>query len=1273
MRTCSLIHLALFSSMFGAIALNGIPGVNALPKPIVPGKSTSAVDLKFQPQSAPSGSVRREPAALPTTQTAQSNPTETTSPPAETTPPPPVPASAPLAPSEVRILTPQTQTTGAQATNLVVQYAAGAKVQVTVNQQPLNPATTTQVQPDPANNVVNQVWYNIPLKPGANVLTVQAEGGSPTSVTVTVHDTAAKILFLPTTNPQIPADGRSSVTVEGQIVDGLGQPVPQDAVVTLTASAGKFVGADFDRERPGFQVLARGGKFTAKLQSNLAPQKVRIRAATDLQELRQVELGKDNPVLPPIQKNNNGQSLSQSLVTPPPLTPINSPVTSELDAYTQVEFTTNLRPFLVSGSVSFRLGAGGTDFYGSFRDFLNPNQIDEDVRFDSAINAFATGRIGDWLLTAAFNNQRPLNQTCDGTTRLFRDTQFCDQVYPTFGDSSSTDFLTPSIDSVYARIERTSPFAGAGTDYFMWGDYSSPEFATPSQLYTATNRQLHGFKGNFNLGNLQITAMYGNNLQGFQRDAIAPNGTSGYYFLSRRLVLGGSEIVYLETEELARPGTVVSRKQLVRGPDYEIDYDRGSLLFRRPIQQVEFDPFGRTLVYRIVITYQYDGTNSGDTNLYAARLQYNFSREFQRESWLAASYLLQDENGRQFELYGADAYFPIGKDARLIGEFARSSNDSFFLGNVSGNAYRFELNGNLFEGVFARAYYNSVDENFANNATFSFSPGQTRYGAEVAAKVGRTTQLQFQVDHEANFGIASSTLNAFTNLFDPRPEPIPGSPLDNSLTTIRAGVLQKIGVADLSLEWVNRSRADSVAGRLTADSNQIVSRLTYPILKDLVFRAQSEQNIGSEDPLYPSRNTVGLDWRPYPGMTVRLAQQFISSTSQFQNNSITTLDTVFDQKLDEDTTFTGRYSILNGVGGLTSQTAFGLNRRIVIAPGLRATLAYERIAGDIFAYTGAGQQFAQPYAVGQSSASLGVTEGDAYSIGLDYTDNPNFKASGRFEYRTSDLGNNLVISVAAAGKLSPSLTALTRYQQANYANQLLTGIAGDSISFKLGLAYRNPFSDKFNALLSYEFRQNPFTTPDLLSFGTETGGSNHLVAVEAIYAPNYRWEFYGKFGLRSSRSYVAQDLLGTNAITLGQLRATYRLGYRWDVGGEVRWISQSLVGYDEVGFAVEAGYYLTPNIRVGLGYSFGEAKDRDLGDRSKGGPYLLFTLKLNELFEGFGLQRAFPENAAPKVAPPQQQESVPRSVAVETNSQAPPPTDSASPPATQPTSGGQGQ
>lgn len=1158
--------------------------------------------------------------------------------------PPAAPASVPTA-SDVRILAPQTATTGDRSTSLIVQYPAATKVQVTVNQKPIDPAIQTQTQPG-TDNSVTQVWYDIPLQPGDNTLTVQPEGGTPVSVTVTAKETTAHLEFLPASDPRVPADGRSSVTVEGRITDDAGQVILQDAIVTLTASAGKFVGVDQDTERPGFQVLAQGGKFTAQLQSNLAPQKVRIRAAVDLREAKPSQAGdaNSNRPLPPIQKANDGRSRSDAVLSPAPLAPLEglSPQLPKLEAYTQVEFITNLRPFILSGSINFRLGAPGTDYYGSFRDFLSPDRInDGSPRFDFGAAAFATGRLGEWLFTGAFNSQRPLNQTCDGTTSLFRDTQACDQTYPVYGDSSTTDYLTPSIDSVYLKLERTSKVPGAGSDFAMWGDYSTPELATASQYYTATNRQLHGFKANYNLGNFQITGLYANNLEGFQRDSFTPNGTSGYYFLSRRLVKSGSELVYLETEELGRPGTLVERKQLFQGQDYEVDYDRGSLLFRRPVQTTDFDLFGRTLVRRIVVTYQYEGT-SKDTSLYAGRAQYNFARTPGAESWAAASYLNENQGDRTFALFGLDALIPLGKDAKIVAEYARSTNDSIFRGTIRGNAYRLELNGKLTPGILARAYYRSVEENFSNDATFSFTPGQTNYGAELSAKVSPSTSLLFQVDREINFGIATavnSVSTGLTNLFNPNPDPVPGARVDNSLTTVRFGVLQKLGIAELGFDFVNRTREDRIDPRLLDQgSSQFVSRLNVPLTRTLLFRAQNETNVGTPDPLYPNRTTVALDWAVMQGVTLRLAQQFRDETSIYRTNSVTSLDTIVDQRLTENTSFTGRYSILTGVNGLTNQGAIGLNHRIKLAPGLRATIGYERIFGDIFAYTAAGQQFAQPVAVGQSAASLGITSGDSYSVGLEYLDNPNFKATGRYEYRTSKAGDNMVISAGAAGKLSPALTALARYNQGNFANQLLTNAGlGDTINLKVGLAYRDPSSDKFNALFRYEYRQNPSYTPDTLLVSSGTGSTVNLFALEAIYAPNYRWEFYGKFALRSTKSYLAKDLLGTNSITLAQLRTTYRLGYRWDVAGEVRWIGQPDTGYQEVGFVAEIGYYVTPNLRVAAGYSFGDAQDRDFGDRDRGGFFVGLSLKLDQLSDIFGFKR--------NVAPPQQQESAIKPIA----------------------------
>ena len=167
--------------------------------------------------------------------------------------------------------------------------------------------------------------------------------------------------------------------------------------------------------------------------------------------------------------------------------------------------------------------------------------------------------------------------------------------------------------------------------------------------------------------------------------------------------------------------------------------------------------------------------------------------------------------------------------------------------------------------------------------------------------------------------------------------------------------------------------------------------------------------------------------------------------------------------------------------------------------------------------------------------------------------------------------------------------------------------------------------------MRYEYRENPNSNPTTLLFGTGSGSTAHLFALETLYTPNYRWEFYGKFALRSTTSYLASDLIGTNSLTLGQLRAAYKLGYQWDIAAEGRWIRQSNSGFNEFGYLLELGYYMTPNLRLAAGFSFGGADDIDFnGSRSRGGPYLSITAKLDDLF-GFGKQ---------PIAPKQQQESV---------------------------------
>ncbi len=401
----------------------------------------------------------------------------------------PVSPTVPI-PTTIKILTPTADSVvDVQASTVIVQFPAGNQVELRVNGVLVDPSLVGRTETDATTNLVTQTWYGVSLKEGANTISAQLAGGTepPVTVQVAVRGTPQQ-LTLETVESRIPADGRSTATIRGQLIDANGNRSNRDAVVTLIPSAGELVGKDFKPDEPGFQVEAKGGQFTATLRSQLKAETVTIRA-----------------------------------------------IANDLEAFTQLQFETALRPSLVTGVIDLRLGARGTNYYGSFRDFLPPDKNNgTQLDFHSAI--FATGAIGEWLFTGAYNSSRSLNEDCNCDNRLFRTYQFSEQNYPVYGDSSKVDVVAPSIDSVFLRFERSARTPGSDPDYAMWGDYNTEEFARRSQQFTSITRQLHGFKANYNLGNLQITGFYGDHLEGFQRDTIAPDGTSGYYFLSRRLL-----------------------------------------------------------------------------------------------------------------------------------------------------------------------------------------------------------------------------------------------------------------------------------------------------------------------------------------------------------------------------------------------------------------------------------------------------------------------------------------------------------------------------------------------------------------------------------------------------------------------------------------------------------------------------------------------------------------------------------------------------------------
>jgi hypothetical protein len=1057
------------------------------------------------------------------------------------------------------------------SSSVVIQFPEEANVMLQVNGKSVNSTQAGRTEVDPVTKIVTQTWYGVIFGTGKNKLSVLAttdgKNYSETAIEVKVPGKPER-LEISTVEAHIPADGKSVATVKGRFLDRQGEVSFWNEVITLNSSDGEFIGADFAPNRPGFQVRTNEGEFSASLQAGYDPGKVTIQAKA-----------------------------------------------SQIEAFTQIQLENTLREQpLLTGFASLRIGARGTDYYDSFRDFL-PLDEDNDATIDFKSAAFITGSLGKWTYTGAYNSDRPLNEDSRGENRLFRTYSSGESNYPVYGDSSTTEVTTPSIDKVYFRLERNSKIEEAEPDYFMWGDYDTEEFASESQEFSAVTRQLHGFKSNYNLGDFQFNALYANNLEGFQRDAIAPDGTSGFYFLSRRLLIPGSEDIYLELSPLNDSGTVVKRERLSLGLDYEIDYDRGTLFFKDPVLRTQVDQQGNILTRRIVATYQFE-SEASESNLFAGRARYHFDRDFEHPSWLGSTYLNENREDQDFALFGLDTFISLGDWGSFSGEYANSQNQTIFA-NANGSAYRLEGKVSFSQNILGRAFYRRASSGFANNATLSFVPGQTRYGSELTAKVGSSTDLKFLYEHQENKGVAPRPLDQLEDFLDAGSDPVPGSQVDNSLATITAGVTQKIGEADLGVDLTYRDRQDNtLTGNLTSTSTQLRSHASIPIIDKLTFHALNDLTLSDDtDAVYSDRIGLGLDWEFYSGLSLVFNHQWFTRGNQ-EGNALTTLGLQGEYTPWANATMTGRLGITNGIAGIHNTGAIGLQQKVPITAGLDLNLDYERTFND-FGDDETGTQFLQPFSVGQGASALGIDSGSTYGIGIQYSDNPNFTADAKFQYSDGKDGSNTVLSAGATGKISSALTTLFSFNQASSANQKFD--IGTTRKVRLGLAYRHPKQDKFNALLRYEYEENPGLIPETVFLGSGTGSRNHLFAGEVIYAPNWRWEFYGKLAFRNSRTFIANDFVNSSNISLGQLRATYRLNYHMDLVAEGRTIWQTTADYTESAFLLEAGYYLSPEFRIAAGYVFGSADDEDFtGTRSAGGPYLGMTVKLNGLLDGFG-------------------------------------------------------
>ena len=296
----------------------------------------------------------------------------------------------------------------------------------------------------------------------------------------------------------------------------------------------------------------------------------------------------------------------------------------------------------------------------------------EDLVTDGRVAFFAKGLIkGSWLLTLAVDtDKRRGNRDGDFNTEIDPNAY-----YTLYGDRSYNDFEGASRYPVYLKLEKKSFYA-------MFGDYNTN--ITEGKL-TRYSRHLSGIKSEYLGKSFQVTGFAAETNQGFTKDELAADGTSGPYYLSNVPVIANSETITIETRSRTRPDQILETRTLIRHLDYTLDNLTGEIIFRLPVDVSDsgFNPN--------VIVVDYETSQDAERNTtFGGRVQ---KQIMNGKVQIGSTFVHEGGNsnmaGGEADMIGADVVAQVADGTEVRAEYAvtRTKNAAPGATSITGEAY----------------------------------------------------------------------------------------------------------------------------------------------------------------------------------------------------------------------------------------------------------------------------------------------------------------------------------------------------------------------------------------------------------------------------------------------------------------------------------------------------------------------------------------------------------------------------------------------------------
>lgn len=426
----------------------------------------------------------------------------------------------------------------------VIRHKAGQKIALRINNQPVDPLAFEGTRGGPGNAWGVSVWRGIPLSGARNVLTAtvtNADGSVAVELAREVRFVSApwRAEIVPARSVLV-ADGKTRPVAAVRFTDRQGRPVRSGVTGAFTVGEPYQSAAMLDR--------LQLGQLTGNATGAGA-------GATWTIE------GDDGIAL---------IELAPTMVSGPLHLDFNF-VDESLARRQQ------LQGWVAPGDLPFTLvGLAEASVGGK----TVADQMERSGRFDSDLGDkgrvafYAKGRVlGKALLTVAYDSAKAkAGQRLLGVIDP-------SAYYTIYADGSTRRYDAASTEKLYVRLE-------AEAFYALYGDFATGFDQT---LLARYQRTMTGVKAETRIGAFHAQAFAAEVASRYRREEIQGAGISGPYALSDRNILANSEKVAIEVRDRLRSEVIVSRRELSRFIDYDIDVLSGTLRFREPVLSRDFD------------------------------------------------------------------------------------------------------------------------------------------------------------------------------------------------------------------------------------------------------------------------------------------------------------------------------------------------------------------------------------------------------------------------------------------------------------------------------------------------------------------------------------------------------------------------------------------------------------------------------------------------------------------------------------------------------------